>query len=322
MPIEVNSRIRPSFIATPAEAGIPVSQVNPNNGTSGESTPVVVSSVTFVSAVAAPRPMTVEEAVRLLQKHFFFLDTAAGLGGRDGLIGKADLQAVVSSPDAPEELRQAAALLLRNPMYYNSLDTAQNGGRGDGLVGKGDLDAFLNQLVGVGNGGQQTGGAGASQAEKELRATEDAIALHEAMEGMGTDEAVLSEILSSRSYEEIQLIKAKYQKLYNTSLDSDLRGDTSGDYETLLIKLSNRRIVPNAPVNERQAYRDAVKLHDAMDGWGTDEATLINIISGCNRKQLEAISAAYQDFYGKALRVDVADETSGDFRDLLMKLLP
>lgn len=317
MPISVINSKQPTLVALGSVVEYPVAKaVAVAAAPTGSENSFTVLPVVY----SVPKQLTIEEAVRILQNHFFLLDTAAGVGSRDGLIGRNDLEAVLASPDAPEELRQAAAMVLRNPMYYNSLDTAQNGGRNDGLIGKGDLDAFLRQLSG-GVGGSDPAAGGDSKAE-ELAAIEDAIALHDAMDGWGTDEEVLTRILSSRTSAQIRLIKEKYRKLFNTSLDSDIRSDTSGDYEDLLIKLSNRNVDENGPVNERQAYRDAVKLNKAMDGWGTDEGVLIAIIGGVSRRQLEAIAAAYADLYGISLRGHVHGETSGDFRDLLMRLLP
>lgn len=56
-------------------------------------------------------------------------------------------------------------------------------------------------------------------------------------QGLGTKEKVLIEILCSRTNEQIFLIRAKYEELYHHSLEKDIKGDTSGDFENLLVAL-------------------------------------------------------------------------------------
>ena len=38
----------------------------------------------------------------------------------------------------------------------------------------------------------------------------------------------------------------------------------------------------------------ATELHDAIEGLGTDESTLIEILAGCSNDEIEEISEAYQ----------------------------
>uniref|UniRef100_A0A183CTA2 Annexin n=1 Tax=Globodera pallida TaxID=36090 RepID=A0A183CTA2_GLOPA len=56
----------------------------------------------------------------------------------------------------------------------------------------------------------------------------DAISLHSSMKGLGTDEHVLTEILVTRSNDQIRAIRKAYTKLYNTQLEADIGEDTSG----------------------------------------------------------------------------------------------
>uniref|UniRef100_A0A8C2QFU3 Annexin n=1 Tax=Cricetulus griseus TaxID=10029 RepID=A0A8C2QFU3_CRIGR len=61
--------------------------------------------------------------------------------------------------------------------------------------------------------------------------------LQKAMKGLGTDEAVLIEILCTRSNKEIVAIKEAYQRLFSKSLESDVKGDTSGNLRKILVSL-------------------------------------------------------------------------------------
>jgi|GEM_PF-6947369 len=97
-----------------------------------------------------PAEPTYEEkwanAVRQLNAHFDLLDTAAGIGGRDGIIGRADLEAAVQNPGLPQELRDACQFLLDNPAVFNRLDVAAGIGRVDGRIGRADVARALSEL--------------------------------------------------------------------------------------------------------------------------------------------------------------------------------
>ena len=86
--------------------------------------------------------MTMDKAVATVKENFDLLDTAAGIGGKDGLIGVADLKAITKTPAAPSHLKEAAQFLLNNPAYRNQLDVAAGIGKVDGLIGKCDVDAY------------------------------------------------------------------------------------------------------------------------------------------------------------------------------------
>ncbi len=60
------------------------------------------------------------------------------------------------------------------------------------------------------------------------------------------------------------------------------------------------------------AENDARQLHDAMDGWGTDEETIWLILNNKNQAQLAAIYNAYIDLYGVSILEDFEDDLSGE----------
>lgn len=100
-------------------------------------------SIAYPNAYFPARaPMTLDAAHQVLARHFDLLDTAAGRGGKDGLIGRADIEAILRNPGAPPEVRDAARFLLANPAMFNQLDVAAGIGRVDGLIGRKDIDAY------------------------------------------------------------------------------------------------------------------------------------------------------------------------------------
>ena len=87
-----------------------------------------------------------KSAVDSLSKIFGLLDTAAGVGSQDGLVGKADLQAALNNPDLPKELKDAIQFLLNNPAAMNKLDVAGGEGKVDGKIGRTDLQAAARSM--------------------------------------------------------------------------------------------------------------------------------------------------------------------------------
>lgn len=61
--------------------------------------------------------------------------------------------------------------------------------------------------------------------------------LHKAMKGVGTDEFTLNRILASRSEIDLLDIRAEYKKMYGRTLYSAIKSDTSGYYETTLLRI-------------------------------------------------------------------------------------
>jgi hypothetical protein len=71
----------------------------------------------------------------------------------------------------------------------------------------------------------------------EAEAARDAAELHEAVDGLGTDEAAVYETLEGKSPAQIELIRQQYQETYGEDLDAVLRDDFSGDELTLVNEL-------------------------------------------------------------------------------------
>ncbi|MEQ8982354.1 MAG: annexin, partial [Deltaproteobacteria bacterium] len=167
--------------------------------------------------------------------------------------------------------------------------------------------------------GQMTAG-GAPRVDKG-KATRDAVALHEAIDGLGTDEQKLIDVLSNRTNREIRAIRSAYQEMFGESLDDAIKGDTSGDLETMLLTLASGNRDESGTVDQAQATRDAVALHQAIDGWGTDEAALIRILGKRSKGQLAATAKAYEAMYGESLQDAVKGDTSGWFETSLLAQL-
>ena len=138
----------------------------------------------------------------------------------------------------------------------------------------------------------------------------DVETLRKAMEGFGTDEATLIKVVANRTNRQRQQIKAQYKATYGRDLVEDLKKETHGKLEDAFVALFTDPI-----------EYDADALRGAMKGAGTNEDTLIEIISSRSPQQMAAVKAWYQKKYSRDLEADVKKETSGTLQKILITLL-
>ena len=139
---------------------------------------------------------------------------------------------------------------------------------------------------------------------------QDCQALRRAMKGLGTDEAVIINILTSRPNAHRYMLKQRYKALLGRDLISDLKSELSGHFEDVCIALL-----------ESPYELDCRSLKEAMDRLGTNEATLIEIIATRPTHQLYQDRLLFNQLYGKDLVRYVESETSGHFRRVLVAML-
>lgn len=142
------------------------------------------------------------------------------------------------------------------------------------------------------------------------------------MKGLGTDESVLIEILCTRTNKEIIAIKEAYQKLFDRSLESDVKSDTSGNLKKILVSLLQANREEGDNVDKDLAGQDAKDLYDAGEGrWGTDELAFNEVLAQRSHKQLRATFQAYQVLIGKDIEEAIESETSGNLKKAYLTLV-
>ncbi|XP_048586535.1 uncharacterized protein LOC5516017 isoform X2 [Nematostella vectensis] len=151
----------------------------------------------------------------------------------------------------------------------------------------------------------------------------DANALHGAMQGLGTNDSVLIEILCSRSAEELQSIKKAYNTAHGKDLVAAVKSETSGDFQALLVALLDaKRVSADEIVNEDQAYEDAKNLYEAGEKkWGTDESVFTKILTCRSDLQLRALYQAYQHVAKCDILETIDDELTGDYHDAVKAIV-
>ncbi|KAM5313969.1 annexin A13 isoform 2-T2 [Glossophaga mutica] len=229
-------------------------------------------------------------------------------------------------------------------------------------------------------------GSGQPEAHQPAKAREhqrfdvdrDVKKLNKACKGMGTDEATIIDVLSSRTSNERQQIKQKYRTTYGKDLEEVLKSELSGNFrkaalallalpseysarqlqkamkglgtdEAVLIEIlctrtnqvrgkkshelydpgdsprqhsakANRDEGDN--VDKDLAGQDAKDLYDAGEGrWGTDELAFNEVLAKRSYKQLRATFEAYQIFIGRDIEEAIEAETSGDLQKAYLTLV-
>ncbi|KAF3838768.1 hypothetical protein F7725_010536 [Dissostichus mawsoni] len=130
------------------------------------------------------------------------------------------------------------------------------------------------------------------------------------MKGIGTNEDTILMLLTSRSNDQRQDIKAAYKKAHGKDLVSALKSELGGLFESLIVALMT------PPVSY-----DASQLHKALKGAGTDDEVLIEILASRTGEQITNIVNAYKKEFNGKLEKDILGDTSGHYQRLLVILL-
>ncbi|KAI0146630.1 annexin-like protein [Pestalotiopsis sp. NC0098] len=148
----------------------------------------------------------------------------------------------------------------------------------------------------------------------------DCHVLYRAMDGMGTKEKWLNDVLLSRSNADLQAIKSKFHQTFGRSLESMVKGDLSMKTERhFLIVLGATRAEDSAPVVPQDVDRDVMDLYRAGEGKvGTDEMIFCSILSTRNDNQIRAINHAYEQKFRKRLADIIRKEFSGHMQEALL----
>ncbi|XP_033947412.1 annexin A3a isoform X1 [Pseudochaenichthys georgianus] len=169
-----------------------------------------------------------------------------------------------------------------------------------------DLDSLVNSPSSF---EATTGERGTIKPKADFDAGDDTVALRKAIEGLGTKDKVLIDILTHRSSAQRQLICEAYLGATGRTLVEDLKGDTSGDFEDLLVALATP-----------PAVYDCHEVMRAMEGAGTKDSVLIEIFASRSNQQIKALSDVYLEETEKMLTLDLKSEVSGDFSNALLLL--
>ncbi|XP_056601738.1 annexin A3-like [Triplophysa dalaica] len=150
---------------------------------------------------------------------------------------------------------------------------------------------------------------GTIKPKANFNVNEDVAALRSAIQGFGTNEKTLIDILTHRSSSQKQAISRAYEETTKKILVNDLKSDTGGDFEDVIVRLAT---LP--------AVNDSKDIIKATKGAGTDKKILIEILGSRTNKQIKDLSAAHADETKKTLVQNLKNEVSGDFGKAIVML--
>lgn len=143
-----------------------------------------------------------------------------------------------------------------------------------------------------------------------MSAHEDAEILQKAFKGVGTDEAAVIKVLTHRNPHQVEELKQAFHALTGKDLSKEIHSELSGHFLRVIDGILK------GPVEF-----DADNLHRAIKGLGTDEHALIEVLAGRTNEETDAIAATYHALFGHTLAEDITNDTSGDFKNILLALL-
>ena len=129
---------------------------------------------------------------------------------------------------------------------------------------------------------------------------------------LGTDEKLFIDILTKCSTHELQLLAQVYEKQAGESLLKSIDKEFSGNLKKTLKTI----IYANTTPSEYFASR----VYEAVKGAGTKDKLLMRILITRDEVDMPQIKECYKKLYGKDMVQAVKDETSGDYKNLLVEL--
>jgi len=140
--------------------------------------------------------------------------------------------------------------------------------------------------------------------------------LREAVEGLGTRDRVLIDVLSQSTNFEINEIAM------DSKLKSQILDDVSGDFKKVIEEILQCRRPEFGGISPQQAEEIAHRFHKAGEGrLGTDDGEFIRIIMENSREALNQVDHVYKHKYKHGLYKAITKETSWNYKKLLHALI-
>jgi len=141
--------------------------------------------------------------------------------------------------------------------------------------------------------------------------------IYKAIKGLGTDEWALIDIIITCPNKSIEEFKQFFRQKYETSLVDFVKGDTSGNFENVLVKcLEAKR---ETDVHEHEIDSDVEKLYKGGEAkWGTDDKLFVEIMTKRSFEHLDKVNQRYKEKHKHDLAHSIKSETSGWYETALL----
>lgn len=143
----------------------------------------------------------------------------------------------------------------------------------------------------------------------------DCISLRTAMKGLGTNEDTLIEILCTRPRQVLVEIIKRFKEMYNRDLEADVKSETSGSFQRLLISLLQCKRSDNKKPDEAQMEAFAKELYgDGKSKLSSNEILFSKIFTLSSKMELVHIARNYHKISGRTLFEAIDKDLSGNTR--------
>jgi annexin A7/11 len=150
----------------------------------------------------------------------------------------------------------------------------------------------------------------------------DADLLYFAMKGIGSDKEVITEVLSFRTPERLNEVKAKFQEKYGKDLVAEIKSETSGDYQKIAMALLDGKRGTNTSPDLQNCTNIAKELYDAGEGKiGTNEDVFIKYFTTLSKEELLLVCKEYHKNHKKNMLDTIDNEFSSHVQTLLKVIL-
>ena len=150
----------------------------------------------------------------------------------------------------------------------------------------------------------------------------DADQLREAMKGLGTNEDTLIEIIASRPPHILKAVKDRYQQKYQRDLETDVKKETSGTLQHLLIALLQCNRSVNSSPNVARWAEIAQEIQQAGEAKiGTDESVFNKYFCTLSPMELACVAQQYHKLTGHTILQAIDKEFSGDSKKALRTIV-
>lgn len=145
----------------------------------------------------------------------------------------------------------------------------------------------------------------------------------EAIEGLGTKEWLLNDVLLGRRNADLSAIKTAYEQSYRKALAADVAGDLSFKTAELFKSvLRAQRHEESAPVNPAAVEADVRALHEATAGRVVNNVSEVcGIFARSSDAELRAVEQGFRGRYGVSLERHVEKEFAGHMEGALVQML-
>ncbi|XP_076837337.1 annexin A2-like isoform X2 [Brachyhypopomus gauderio] len=143
----------------------------------------------------------------------------------------------------------------------------------------------------------------------------DAFRLRQAMEGIGTDEEALLEVMCTRSPAHLRDVTVAYKEAYGRYLENDLISETSKEFTNLVLAILKKEELNQQGVIDYQLIdQDVRNLNDGVSGKKSDPASWIQTLTSRSSDHLNRVISTLEDLKGETMDKLIQKHFSGDLR--------